>query len=215
MMSVSFPEWMPLWAQLLLMAVVIVFGLGFLMMPFAVFGVKGRLAELELEIQELHADVRAISMRLASAQGVETGRLSRDMFDRAEDEPAARAVVEEIRPPEPQAKPAPKVLTPLRAPRVSDAYEARQEAPPVPHIPAERSNFTERRMPWHAKETPTAPDRQERQWEEPWQDRVPDANQLPYRPDFSRERETLRLKPSAEMESERTEPTLIWPPRKR
>lgn len=213
-MSVSFPEWLPLWAQLLLMAVAIVFGLGFLMMPFAVFGVKGRLAELELEIQELHADVRAISMRLAAAQGVETGRLSQDMFDRIEAEPETRAVVEEIRPPAPQPKVTPKVLSPLRAPRVSDAYEARQDAPPVPHVAPERSVFAERRMPWHAKEATSTPERRERQGEEPWQDRVPDANQLPYRPDFSREREGLRLKPVDEGDGERTEPMLIWPPRK-
>ncbi|OUJ01682.1 hypothetical protein [Acetobacter cibinongensis] len=220
MMSVSFPEWMPLWAQLLFLAVAVVFGLGFLMMPFAVFGVKGRLAQLELQVQELHADVRAISMRLASAQGVvETGNLSRDMFDRPADPPQLRAVVEEIRPPEPP-KPAvvpsaPTVLTPVRAPRVSDAYEPRQDAPPVPHSAPERSNGpTGRRMPWH--EEAKGRDefgRQERRADEVWRDRAPDANQLPYRPDFSRERESLRKPYAAQQEMGRTEPVLNWPPR--
>lgn len=211
MMSLSFPEWMPLWAQLVLMAVVIVFGLGFLMMPFAVFGVKGRLAELELLVQELHADVRAISLRLASVQGVETGRLSRDMYDRPQ--PPEQAVVEEVRPPEPvrpAAPVSPTVLGPLRAPRVSDAYEPRQDAPPAPHATAERS-LSARRMPWHEPAVERESPRAEPQAHIRRRDLAPDANQPPYRPDFTRERENLQTPRRHDPETGRTEPMLNWP----
>nr|WP_243444146.1 hypothetical protein [Acetobacter persici] len=74
MMSVVFPDWMPLWAQLLVIALVIVFGLAFLMMPFAVFGVKGRLMELELQTREMQAELRAMAMRLAAGQGAAQNR---------------------------------------------------------------------------------------------------------------------------------------------
>lgn len=214
MMSLSFPDWMPLWAQLVLMAVGIVFGLGFLMMPFAVFGVKGRLAELELLVQELHADVRAISLRLASVQGVETGRLSRDMYDRPQ--PPGQAVVEEVRPPEPvrpAGPPSPPVLGPLRAPRVSDAYEPRQDAPPAPHVASERSSpLSTRRMPWHEPVSEREEGRAEPQAHIRRRDLAPDANQPPYRPDFSREREDIHTPRRHDPETGRTEPMLNWPP---
>ena len=62
MMSLSFPEWMPLWGQLLVLACGLMFGLAFMMMPFAVFGVKGRLTELSLQVEELQAAVRSPGM---------------------------------------------------------------------------------------------------------------------------------------------------------
>ena len=63
MMTLSFPEWVPLWGQLLALAVGIVFGLAFMMMPFAVFGVKSRLSELSLQLEELQAELRARAMQ--------------------------------------------------------------------------------------------------------------------------------------------------------
>lgn len=215
MMSLSLPDWMPLWAQLVLLAVLIVFGLGFLMMPFAVFGVKGRLAELELLVQELHADVRAISVRLASAQGVETGSLSRDMFDR----PVARsqAVVEEIRPPAPvpapSAPPVAPVLTSVRAPKVSDAYEPRNEAPPMPQASAEPAGLSARRMPWHdqAAQVVYPEGRTEPLANVIRRDRAPDANQPPYRPDFSKDRDEPQGHRRYDAQTGRTEPMLNWP----
>ncbi|GBR04073.1 hypothetical protein [Acetobacter oeni] len=66
-MSPVLPEWLPLWAQLLLIVATALFGVCFLLMPFAVFGLKGRLSEIELQLADVRADLRVITARLASA----------------------------------------------------------------------------------------------------------------------------------------------------
>lgn len=213
-----FPDWMPLWAQLLVMALVIVFGLAFLMMPFAVFGVKSRLAELELQIQEMQADVRAVSMRLASGQGQAMRAAQDEVFSR----PAVPdgVQVEEIRPPEP-TRPSPilsaPVLTPLRTPKVSDAYEARRDAPPPPNLEPEQREVSGRRvMPWHEPQK-DASGRQEPLADVMRRHRAPDADQPPYRPDFSRPAEgpaEPRIKRTYDEDTGRSEPVLNWPSRK-
>ena len=58
------PEWLPWWAQLALLAVLLLFGLMFLLMPFAVFGVKGRLDLLEARLDEIQGEIRSLSLRL-------------------------------------------------------------------------------------------------------------------------------------------------------
>jgi hypothetical protein len=50
----SFPDWVPWWAQLLLLIVVIMLGLAFALMPFSVFGLKSRLDTLEARLDEIH-----------------------------------------------------------------------------------------------------------------------------------------------------------------
>ncbi|MFT9019022.1 hypothetical protein [Acetobacter malorum] len=218
MMSVVFPDWMPLWAQLLVIAVVIVFGLAFLMMPFAVFGVKGRLAELELQIQEMQAEVRALAMRLAAGQGQGTRPAGDEALSRP---PVPEGVqVEEIRPPEP-TRPSPilsaPVLTPLRTPKVSDAYEPRREAPPAPNLePEPREGAGRRVMPWHEPQK-DASGRKEPLADAMRRYRAPDADQPPYRPDFLRNAEQPaepRAKRSYDEDTGRAEPVLNWPPRK-
>ncbi len=57
------PEWTGLVALLLLLLV----ALAYLLMPFAVFGVKGRLEVIEAQLDELQAEIRALSLRLADA----------------------------------------------------------------------------------------------------------------------------------------------------
>ncbi|KFL87657.1 hypothetical protein AmDm5_3073 [Acetobacter malorum] len=218
MMSVVFPDWMPLWAQLLVIAVVIVFGLAFLMMPFAVFGVKGRLAELELQIQEMQAEVRALAMRLAAGQGQGT----RPAGDEALSRPSVPegVQVEEIRPPEP-TRPSPilsaPVLTPLRTPKVSDAYEPRREAPPAPNLePEPREGAGRHVMPWHEPQK-DASGRKEPLADAMRRYRAPDADQPPYRPDFLRNAEQPagpRANRSYDEDTGRAEPVLNWPPRK-
>lgn len=213
-----FPDWMPLWAQLLVIAVVIVFGLAFLMMPFAVFGVKGRLGELELQIQEMQAELRGLSMRLAAGAGHSARPVQEESLSR----PAAPegVLVEEIRPPEP-VRPSPilsaPVLTPLRTPRVSDAYEPRRDAPPAPNLETESRDGSGRRvMPWHEPQK----DSSERQ--EPLADAMrryhaPNADQPPYKPDFSRpasQPAEPRATRSYDERTGRSEPVLNWPARK-
>ncbi len=58
------PEWVPPWAQLPILIAALLFGLMFLLMPFAVFGVKGRLDLLEARLDEIQGEIRSLALRL-------------------------------------------------------------------------------------------------------------------------------------------------------
>jgi len=68
MMPFLFPDWVPWWLQLALLLVAFIVCVSFLLMPFAVFGLKGRLAEVELLLGEMQAELRVISGRLAPVE---------------------------------------------------------------------------------------------------------------------------------------------------
>jgi hypothetical protein len=57
------PDWTGLLALLLLMLV----ALAYLLLPFAVFGVKGRLETLEAQLDEIQMELRGLALRLAEA----------------------------------------------------------------------------------------------------------------------------------------------------
>lgn len=63
-LNLPLPDWVPWWAQLAILVVAILFGLAFLMVPFAVFGLKGRLDVLEAQLDDIHAELRMLAMRL-------------------------------------------------------------------------------------------------------------------------------------------------------
>jgi disintegrin/metalloproteinase domain-containing protein 1 len=84
------PDWVPWWAQLALLVLALLFAVAFLMMPFAVFGLKGRLDLLEAQLDDIHAELRMLAMRLPEAEPVRPQ--SRRVVvepDEYEDEPAA------------------------------------------------------------------------------------------------------------------------------
>ena len=62
------PEWVPWWVQLVLVVLFVLFACAFLMMPFAVFGLRGRLDLLEAQLDDIHAELRMLSMRLPDVQ---------------------------------------------------------------------------------------------------------------------------------------------------
>lgn len=63
-LTLPLPSWVPWWGQLLILVLAILFGLAFLMMPFAVFGLKGRLDFLEAQLDDIHAELRMLATRL-------------------------------------------------------------------------------------------------------------------------------------------------------
>jgi len=69
------PDWVPPWGQLVILVAVLLFGLMFLMMPFAVFGVKGRLDTLEARLDEIQGEIRSLSLRLPEP-GRDDGQIS-------------------------------------------------------------------------------------------------------------------------------------------
>ncbi len=63
------PDWVPPWAQLAILVAALLFGLMFLLMPFAVFGVKGRLDLLEVRLDEIQGEIRSLALRLPEPDG--------------------------------------------------------------------------------------------------------------------------------------------------
>lgn len=253
MTSLSFPEWMPLWGQLLMLAGGILFGLAFMMMPFAVFGVKGRLAELSLQVGELQAQLRAQSLREPVVQAApapprdDTGRMASPAGVVVEEVPAAfvyegrqdntpppQVAAHGIRDVSQRDIPVrePPVLVALQTPRVSDAYEPRQNVPPAPSpvVPSRQDGWREQRMPWHEAGRNQADSAPETAAQIMRRQHAPDANQPAWRPDFSQETAGYSggpgkgadnagmapLYPFREDERpERAEPVLNWPVRER
>ena len=57
------PEWTGLVALLLLLLA----GLAYLLMPFSVFGLKGRLDSIEAQLDEIQAEIRSLSLQMSGA----------------------------------------------------------------------------------------------------------------------------------------------------
>ncbi len=56
---------LPGWTGLIAALALVLVALAFLVMPFSVFGVKSRLESIEAQLDELQAEMRSISARLA------------------------------------------------------------------------------------------------------------------------------------------------------
>lgn len=67
-MGLFFPEWMPLWFQLIVIGVVVIFGLCFLLMPFSVFGLKSRLTYLDHQMEDIQSQLRVLLKRIPDAR---------------------------------------------------------------------------------------------------------------------------------------------------
>ena len=80
MLSSLFPQWMPPWAQAALLVGGMLFALVWLLVPFAVFGVKGRLDNLAVQLDDLQAQLRVMAMGLNSAPPA-AGETLPDMLD--------------------------------------------------------------------------------------------------------------------------------------
>jgi len=58
---------LPGWTGLLALLLLLLAGLAFVLMPFSVFGVKGRLDAIEAQLDEIQAELRSLSMRISEA----------------------------------------------------------------------------------------------------------------------------------------------------
>jgi hypothetical protein len=127
----SLPDWLPWWVPLAVLVPVLLYVAVFLMMPFSVFGLKGRLDLLDARLDEIQSEIRTLSLRLP---------------DVTEAPPRRRDAA--ARPPIPPAAPSPSDLPrrPL-APRDSaeDWEDEPREAPRRGRGPGERS---EPRLGW-------------------------------------------------------------------
>lgn len=59
---------LPEWTGLLALLVLLLLALCLLVMPFSVFGLKGRLDSIEAQLDDLRADLRGLAARLPEAR---------------------------------------------------------------------------------------------------------------------------------------------------
>ena len=55
---------LPDWSGLVILLGLVLVALAYLLMPFSVFGVKGRLDSLEAQLDEIQSEIRSLAMRL-------------------------------------------------------------------------------------------------------------------------------------------------------
>lgn len=70
------PPGLPDWAGLVLLGVLALVALAYLLMPFSVFGVKGRLDTIEARLDEIQTEIRTLALRLS-----EPGRARRPVVE--------------------------------------------------------------------------------------------------------------------------------------
>src|SRR3954452_1650215 len=58
---------LPDWTGLLALLFLLLAGLAYLLMPFSVFGLKGRLDSIEAQLDEIQSEIRSLSLHLSGA----------------------------------------------------------------------------------------------------------------------------------------------------
>lgn len=100
------PPGLPAWTGLVALGVLALVGLAYLLMPFSVFGVKGRLDAIEARLDEIQTEIRTLTLRLQ-----EPGRARRAPVEEDWAEPPAP------RRAEPEPRPGPPVPPPAAWPQ--------------------------------------------------------------------------------------------------
>ncbi|POF62954.1 hypothetical protein CFR73_01850 [Novacetimonas maltaceti] len=75
-MTLPLPEWLPQWAQALVLIAGLLFVALWMVVPFAVIGVKGRLDALAVQIDDLQAELRVMAMSSTSAPAREEAEIT-------------------------------------------------------------------------------------------------------------------------------------------
>lgn len=132
-MPFALPDWLPWWVPLAVLVPVLLYLAVFLVMPFSVFGLKGRLDLIEARLDEIQGEIRSLALRLRAAPEQVAYR------DEVEDRPPI--------PPAPPPASAPPRRPSLSAPQDEEAWEEdeREDARRRGRGPGERS---EPRLDW-------------------------------------------------------------------
>ena len=111
---------LPAWSGVVVLALLAIVALAYLLMPFSVFGLKGRLDRMEAQIEELTGELRSLTQRLAI--GGRSGPASDDWTPH----PAAPVVT-------PRDLPPPSRIAPVPPPPArGDRSEPRLDIPRPP-----------------------------------------------------------------------------------
>ena len=73
------PDWAPWWAHLAVVVLALLFGLLFLLMPFSLFGMKGRLDAMDARLDEIQGEIRSLSLRLPEPMAHRASDLGYDL----------------------------------------------------------------------------------------------------------------------------------------
>ena len=68
-LPVPLPAWLPWWVPLVVLIPALLYTLLFLLMPFSVFGLKGRLDVIEARLDEIQTEIRTLTLRLPERDG--------------------------------------------------------------------------------------------------------------------------------------------------
>ena len=60
----ALPPWLPWWVPIAVLVVALLYLLAFLMMPFSVIGLKGRLEMIDARLDEIQGEIRNLALRL-------------------------------------------------------------------------------------------------------------------------------------------------------
>jgi len=129
-MSLPFPlpDWLPWWLALAVLVPALLYLLVFLVMPFSVFGLKGRLDQLEAQLDDIQGELRRLGQRPPEPVRYAVGEAP-PAFGRAGQSPARRPAT----PPDDVVDRAPPSLDappPLRSEPPTPARRRPPEDPP-------------------------------------------------------------------------------------
>ncbi|ETD00011.1 MULTISPECIES: hypothetical protein [Asaia] len=198
---------LPLWMQFLAGFILLGLGLMFILMPFSIFGVKPRLEEVELQLNEVRAELRIIAMRLAQGAG-ETGPSGEPIYA-----PPRRAAASAGQA-EPPLRPTETMRAPDPMPWSAQAGRQAAQRPPVERPPVERSSGErsagerasgERLTPDHAPVERIQPDRM--QYERSGQDEA--LRPMPAAEEVSAREAFQPRHPSADERRDRQSPPIV------
>ena len=89
-LKLPFPDWIPPWAQLGLLVLALLLALAILAVPFAVFGLKGRLDTLEAQLDDIQTDLRVLAARVPDDEPSRPRRRVAASRETERDEPQLR-----------------------------------------------------------------------------------------------------------------------------
>ncbi|ATU72348.1 hypothetical protein [Komagataeibacter rhaeticus] len=212
MLSSLFPQWMPPWAQAVLLVGGILFALVWLFVPFAVFGVKGRLDSLAIQLDDLQAELRVMAM------GLNTPSANPDPAPAArppepapvwEPEPASRPAARPVPDPDADGHDIPAYeRRATRAPQSAPVAPPRQPDPPPVRVREDGDEWPPRASIRPAAAPAPRPGRE---------DEAPSLSEWSRGPSRAAPEPTghrpLRASVWPPERGQRAEPTLRWPPR--
>jgi len=130
---------LPDWATLAVGLFALLVALLWAMLPFAVFGIKGRLESIEAQLQAVVDELRVLNDRVADAG---PARRALDLGYAADAEPLRR-------PAPPRDAPLPSMSPPVPPPPVEPGLRAMPEPPPAPpSAPSRAADRPEPRLSW-------------------------------------------------------------------